>query len=114
MNGPGHQTAVRCQHKTAKLGIDCHIAHTSWNKNLLIYLADTLTDRHNIVRLLLRAIWDSDSAGQVDKGNVRTGLLFQLDSQLKQNLCQHRIILVSYRIACEECVHTEVLRTLFL
>ena len=56
----------------------------------------------------------SYAAGQVDKGNVCTGLLFQLNSQLKQNLCQHRIIFVGYRIACEECVHTVVLRTFFL
>ena len=66
---------VRSQHETAKLSEDRHIAHSCRNKNFLVNLSYALTDNLDIIRLLIRSVRDTDSAGEVDELDISAGLL---------------------------------------
>ena len=76
MDGFGNQSIIWTSHKPAKLGTQGYITHSGWNKNLVIYFMYSLADNHNIIRLLIRGIRNTDSAGQVDESNVCTGFFF--------------------------------------
>ena len=65
----------------------------------------------DIVRLLVGSVGNTYATGKVDEGDVGSGLLFQLHSQLKELFCQHRIILVGHGVAGQECMNTEFLNT---
>ena len=63
----------------------------------------------NIIRFLIRFVRNSHTAGQIDKFNISTCLFFQFYSDFKQYFCQHRIVLIGYRVACQKCMNTEFL-----
>ena len=114
MNNLGHQMTVRCHHKTTKLRIYLYITHTCRYQYLFIYLSDTLTDYTDIIRLLIRLIGYTDTAGKINKGNMCSGLFLQLHRCLKQCSCQRRVILIGYGITSQESMNTEILNTLLL
>ena len=66
-----------------------------------------LADDADIVRLLIRTIRNPHTAGQIDKRNLRTGLLLKFHRQLEQKPCQCRIILVGHGIACQKRMDSE-------
>ena len=70
-----HESAVRGQHEAAKLCEDRHIAHSCRNENFLVNLSYALTDDFDIIRLLIRSVRDTDSAGEVDELDISAGLL---------------------------------------
>ena len=70
-----HESAVRSQHEAAKLCEDRHVAHSCRNKNFLVNLSYALTDNLDIIRLLIRSVRDTDSAGEVDELDISAGLL---------------------------------------
>ena len=109
-----HERTVRPKHKPAELRAQGHIAHPRRDENFLVYLPHALPDSHNIVGLLVRAVRNAHAARQVDKGNMRSCLLLELHRQLKQNLCQHGIVFVGHRVACQKGVNAEILRPLGL
>ena len=65
---------VRSQHETSKLSEERNIAHSCRNENFLVNFSYALTDNLDIVRLLVRSVRDSDSAGEVDELDVSAGL----------------------------------------
>ena len=69
-----HESAVRSQHETSKLSEDRNIAHSCRNENFLVNFSYALTDNLDIVRLLVRSVRDSDSAGEVDELDVSASL----------------------------------------
>ena len=70
-----HESTVRSQHETSKLSEDRNIAHSCRNKNFLVSLSYALTDDLDIIRLLIRSVRDTDSAGEVDELDISAGLL---------------------------------------
>ena len=108
-----HQAAVGAHHEAAKLRVNRHIAHACRNQHLLVNPAHALSDDPDVVGLLIRTVGNSDAAGKIDETDIRPRLFFQPDSQLKEHLCKHRIILVRHRIAGQERVKAEMLRSLF-
>ena len=114
MDDLGYQMSVRCHHVAAKLRINCNITHTGRYQNLLVYLAHAFADGPDIVRLLIRTIWNSDTTVQIDEGDMRAGLFFQLHCQFEQFSRQCGIIVICYRIAGKEGMNTEILHTLCL
>ena len=89
-----YQSAIRCQHVTAKLGEQLNITHACRNEYLFKHLAHAFADCQYIVILLLRLIGNADTAAEVDKGDMRAGFFLQLNCQLKQNTCQLRIVFI--------------------
>ena len=73
MQHGGNQMTVGSQHEAAQLCEDGHIVHACRGQNLLIALADTLTDDADVAAGLLGAVVHADAAGEVDKGNVTAG-----------------------------------------
>ena len=65
---------VRSQHEAAKLCEERHIAHSCRNKNFLVNLSYALADDLDVVRLLIRSVRDTDSAGEVDELDVSASL----------------------------------------
>ena len=112
VDGSCHQCAVGAGGKAAHLSKDGHIAHACGHQNFLKLLAHTLADGHDIVLGLLRAVRDAHTAGQVDITDVHTGGLLHPDSQLEQDTCQLRVILIGNGIGSKESVDAEVLGTL--
>ena len=111
MNDLSYQMTIRSHHITSQFGIDCYISHSCRYQHFFVNLADTFTDRFDVVRLLIRTIRNTDTAGQVDKCNMCTGLLFQLHSHFKKCLSQCRIIFIGHSVTCKECMNTEILHT---
>ena len=68
------KASVRSHHKTAKLRINCHISHTCRYKHFLIDFAHSFADGADVVRLLIRSVRNTDSAGKVDEFNVHARL----------------------------------------
>ena len=114
MNGLCHQGAVRPHHETSQLRAQSHIIHTGGNQNLFIDPSYAVTDCQDVIGLLVRTVGDSDAAGQIDERDMDACLLFEFNSQLKQNLCQHGIIFIGHRIAGQERMYAEMLCALFL
>ena len=114
VNSGSYQSAIRCQHVTAKLGEQLNITHACRNKHLFKHLAHAFADCQYIVILLLRLVGNTDTAAEVDKGDMRTGFFLQLYCQLKQNTCQFRIVFVGNGIRSQECMNTEILYALAL
>ena len=107
MDGLCHQAAIGSHHKTSKLRINSHISHSGRNQNLLINPADALANHPDIIFLLIRAVGNPDTTGKVDKTDVRPGLFPKLHRQFKEDLGQHRIILIGHGIACQKRMDTE-------
>ena len=114
MNHLGHQMSVRRHHVSAKLCVNCHIAHTGRYQNLFVYLTHAFADGTDIVRLLIRTVRNTDTTGQIDEGDMRAGLFLQLDGKLEQFSRQRGIIVICYRIAGKEGMNTEILHALCL
>ena len=70
-----HESTVRGQHEASKLCEDRHVTHSCRNKNFLVNLSYALTDDLDIIRLLVRSVRDTDSAGEVDELDISAGLL---------------------------------------
>ena len=105
--------AVGCQHEAAHLGVDGDVIHARGDQRLFIGLADALADDEDVVRGLVGLVGHADAAGQVDEGDVRPGLVTQVDGQLKELFRELRIVLVGDRVGCKERVDAEVLDALF-
>ena len=103
-----HKASIRSKHKTAKLCVNRHIAHSSRNKNLFVHFSYTFTDHLDIVRFLIRFVRDSHTTGKVDELDMYTGLFLKLNCYFKQSTCKCRIIFISYSITCKECMDTEL------
>ena len=114
MNRLCDQAAVRSQHVTAQLRKDCHIAHASGDQNLLISFAYPFPHCQNVHFLLIGTIRDTNAAGEIDEGDMRSGFLVQFHCKLKQNARQSWIILVRCGIAGEERMDSKVLCTQLL
>ena len=108
-----NKAAVRSHHKTAQLRINSNISHSCRNKNLFIDFTHTLSDHADIIRLLIRAVWNTDTAGKINKTDVRAGFLLKLHCKLKHNLCKHWVILICYSIAGKKRMNTKILRAFF-
>ena len=62
MDGTRNQTSVRSHHEASQFCINCHVAHTCRDKHFLINFAHPLTNRTNIIGLLVRTVGNADSA----------------------------------------------------
>ena len=107
----GNKTSIRSEHESSHLGIDGNIAHSCRNKHFIVCFMNALTDHTDIVRLLIRCVRNSDTAGEINETDIASGLVAQLNNELKQLSCELRIILVRYGIACKESVDSEMFRT---
>ena len=112
MDGLCNQTAIGAQHKTAQLCAQRYITHTRRHQNLLIDLPHPFADGADIIRLLIRTVRDADTSGKIDKGNMSPRFLMEADCQLKQDLCQHGVILICHRVACQKGMNAEILCSL--
>ena len=110
VNRRRHKAAVGAEHVAAQLRIDGNIAHTGRHKNLLIGTPDTLTDSHDVHRLLIGAVRDADAAGEIHERDVRARLLVELHGKFKQDARERGIILVRRRVAGEESMDAERFR----
>ena len=79
VNSGSYQSAIRCQHVTAKLGKQLNIAHACRYKHLFKHLAHAFADCQYIVILLFGLIGNADTAAEVDKGDMRAGFFLQLN-----------------------------------
>ena len=70
-----------------------------------------LTDHADIIRYLIRSIGNPHATGKIDKGNLNTGLFFQLDYKFKQSLCQSRVIIIRHGIAYQKGMQAKTLCT---
>ena len=102
-----HKTSVRSHHKSSKFRVDCHIPHFCRNEHFFVYFSYAFSDDADIIRLLVRTVWNSDSAGKIDKFDMNTGLFFQLDRCFEKHFGKHRVVLIRHRVACEKCVDSE-------
>ncbi len=109
-----NQVPIRSKHISSKLCIDRDISHTCWNKDLLKCLPYTLTDRHNIIGLLIQSVWHSHAAGQIDKRYMHPRLFGKLHGSLKQQLCKCWIIIIRHCITRQERMYSHMLHTLCL
>ncbi len=109
MNDPGYQMTIGSHHETPQFRVNRHISHTRRNQYFLIYFPDILADHPDIIGSLLRPVGNADTAGQIDKADIRPCLLPQLHRQFKQLLCQHRIVLVGHGVAGQKRMDTEML-----
>ena len=114
MNHLRHQMPVRSHHEAPQLCIDSHIPHTCGHKYFFIDLADALANHLDIIGLLIRAVRNPDTAGEVNEGDICPHLLLQLHSRLEQRLRQSRIILIGHGIAGKKRVDTKILHTFIL
>ena len=110
----GDQVAVGGQHKAAQLGAQGHIAHAGGHQDLLISLAHALADDGDVVGRLLGTVGHTHAAGEVDEGDVSSGLLLQLHRQLEQDPGQRGVVVVGQGVGGQEGVDTELLRSLRL
>ena len=114
MNCRCNQAPVRSHHKTSHLCIDCHIAHTGRYQYFFIYAAHTITNRTDIIWLLIWFIRDTYTTGQVNEFDMYTCFFLKLYCNFEQNFRKHRIILIGYCVTCKECMNTEFFGTFFL
>ena len=71
-------------------------------------------DGVDVIGLLLGQVGDTHTAGQVDKGDMRTGLALQTHGQLKEDACELGIVVVGDGVAGEESVNAKILGALGL
>ena len=112
MNGLRDKGTVGCEHEAAHFGVDCYIAHTVGNQDVIISLMDTFTDNGNVIRGLGRLIGYADAAGEVDEADICSGLLMKTDGQLEELSGEFRIVLIGDGIAGKECMDAKVLDAL--
>ena len=110
----GHQRTVGPEDEAAHLGVDGHIAHARGDEHLVKRAVHAFADRHDVARLLARAVGDAHAAGQVDERDVHAGLALHLDREVEQDARQRRIVLVCDRVGREEGVDAEMLDALGL
>ena len=106
-----NQMSIRGKHETAKLCEQADIAKSGRDKHLIEYLVHTFANLQDIIAFLIRCIRDTDTAGQVDVGKLDAGFFLQLNSDLEQDLCKGRVVVVCDRVTCKERMQTEFLRT---
>lgn len=92
------QRAVGSHHVSAKLGEDRDVIHARGGQDLLILLADEITDDHDVVGRLFGAVIDADAAGEVDEADVHAAAVSETDGELEQDGRELRVILVTYSI----------------
>ena len=109
----GDQRAVGSQHKAAHLAVDRHISHALVAQDSVVNFLNSLADHRDIIRSIIGGIRYADAAGQVDESDMHVEGAVQFSYKFKQLGCQHRIILVSDSITCQESMDSEVLNTLF-
>ena len=102
-----NQASIRSHHETSHLCIDCDISHTCRYQYFFVYTADTITDRTNIIRLLIWFVRNTYTTGQVDEFDVYTCFLLKFYRNFKQYFRKHRIIFICYGITCKECMDTK-------
>ena len=112
MNCFCHKASVRSHHVTSKLCVNLYITHSCRDKHFLVYLSNPLTNRIDIIRLLIRSVWDTDSSGKVDKFDVYSCFFGQSHRLLKKYFCQHRIVVIGNCIACKKRMKAELFRPL--
>ena len=61
-----------------------------------------------------RQVGDTDAAGQIDEGDVCTGLALQAYGKLKEDARELGVVVVGDGVAGKECVDTKVLGALGL
>ena len=109
-----YQSAVRCKHISSKLCKYSHIHNTVCLKYLFIHFLYTLWYFKNIIRFFIRSIRYTDTAWQIDKLNAYTCFILYSYRKLKQFSGKLRIVFICYRIACKECMDTEMLYSFWL
>ena len=77
------EAAVRAEHIAPQFGVYLDVAHAVRGQDLLVGLPHALADGFDIARLLLGEIGDTDAARQIDKGDMRARLVFQLHRHFK-------------------------------
>ena len=114
MDGSCNQCAVGSQHKASHFGKDGNIAHACRCQNFFVYPSYPFADCHDVTFKFIGFVRNADPTGKIDKCNMNIQLVFQLHSQFKNNLRQHRIIIIGFCIACQKGVNSKVLCALFL
>ena len=110
----GDQAAVGPHHKAAHLGADGHIAHTGGNQDFVVDRVHPLADGVNVVGLLLGQIGDADAAGQIDEGDMCTGLALQAHGKLKEDARELGVVVVGDGVAGKEGMDAKILGALGL
>ena len=105
--GARDQAAVRPHHEAAHLGEDGHVAHAGGHEDLLEGAPHALADGADVTGLLVRPVRDPHAAGEVDKPDVRAGLIAQADRQPKEDARERGIVVVAVRVAGEERVQPQ-------
>ena len=114
VNCRGYKAAIGCEHEATKLSIKRNITHTGGNKYLIINLLNSLTNRHNVGRLLILTVGYAYAAGEVDKRDMYVKLIFKLHGKTEQNRGKCGIIVVGDGVAGKKSMNAEFLNALFL
>ena len=114
VNGLGDQAPVGAHHKAAHLGADRHIAHAGGNQDLVVGRVYTLADGVDVIGLLLGQVGDTHTAGQIDKGDMCTGLALQAHGKFKEDSRELGVVIVGDGVAGKEGMDAKVLGALGL
>ena len=113
-NCPRDQATIRPRHKTAEFREEGDVAHACRHQDIFEFPTHSLADRLDIVRLLVRGIWNADAAGEVDEADMHAGRARDTHGDVEQNARQLRIVLVRDGIARKEGMDAELLGPLRL
>ena len=114
IDGLRNQCPVRSHHEASHLREDLYIAHAVLCQNLIIDPVHALPDLQDIIRLLVRAIWNTDAAGKINELDAAAGLIPKPDSKLKKRPRQCRIVVIGHSIGYQKCMKAEVFHTFLL
>ena len=109
MNCFCNKASIRSHHETPKFRIDSNISHSCRNKNLFVYFTNALSNHTNVIRCLVRSVWNTDSTGKVNKSDMCSCFFLKLYCKFKHDFGEHRIIFIRYCIAGKKCMNTEIL-----